>query len=96
MAIYTYKCRACEATVDLSFSIPEFLELSNIGHFDKMHCSCCSKNEKFIRIFGDTSSKINKDKETLLMDIKEDARKIVDKINSGDENMIRQVYGEEI
>lgn len=96
MAIYTYKCRKCETTVDLSYSIPEFLKLSSAGHFSDMHCVNCSNNEKFIRIFGDTSSKIIKDKETLLMDIKEDARKMVDKIKSGDENMIRQVYGEEV
>ena len=96
MAIYTYKCRACKATTDLSLSIHEFLELSRIDHFDEMYCNNCLNNEKFIRIFGETSSKISKDKETLLMDIKEDARKIVNKINAGDENMIRQVYGEDI
>lgn len=95
MAIYTYKCRACNSTVDLSFSISEFLELCNLNHFETMECSKCSNNTKFTRVFGDTSSKINKDKETLMMEIKEDARKISEKVRAGNENMIRQVYGEE-
>ncbi len=96
MATYTYKCSSCRTTVDLSYSVKEFLELSQNGHFDDMNCKFCLKNVKFTRIFGDTCSKISKDKETLLMDIKEDARKIVNKVKSGDQKMIRQVYGEEL
>ena len=96
MAIYTYKCNSCNMTIDLSLSISEFLSLSDSEHFDNMKCSSCLNNVKFTRIFGNTSSKISKDKETLLMEIKDEARRITEKVNSGDRNMIRQVYGEEI
>ena len=95
MAIYTYKCRTCKTVTSLSFSIPKFLKLSVSGHFDDMYCANCSDNTKFIRIFGATSSKITKDRETLMMEIKEEARKIVDEVRSGNTNTIRQVYGEE-
>jgi hypothetical protein len=95
MAIYTYKCRACKIATNLSFPIPKFLKLSNAGHFDDMYCPNCSDNTKFIRIFGATSSKITKDKETLMMEIKEEARKISDEVRAGNTNAIRQVYGEE-
>ena len=56
----------------MSFSIPKFLKLSVSGHFDDMYCTNCSDNTKFTRIFGATSSKITKDRETLMMEIKED------------------------
>tara|TARA_B100001029_G_C14877403_1_gene348021 strand:- start:178 stop:432 length:255 start_codon:yes stop_codon:yes gene_type:complete len=81
---------------NLSFSISKFLELSDSGHFDNMYCSNCSDNAKFTRIFGETSSKITKDKERVMAEIKEDVRKIADEVRAGNENMIRQVYGEDI
>ena len=96
MAIYTYKCRTCNTATNLSFSIPRFLRLSVSGHFDDMHCTSCSDNTKFIRIFGATSSKITKDKETLMMEIKEESRKIADEVRAGNTNTIRQIYGEEV
>ena len=95
MATYAYKCRTCKIVMKLSFSIIEFLKLSDSGHFDDMYCTNCSDNTKFTRIFGSTSSKITKDKEALMMEIKEESRKISDKVRSGDINTIRQVYGEE-
>jgi hypothetical protein len=95
MAIYTYKCRVCKIVTNLSFSIPKFLKLSDSGHFEAMYCTNCSDNTKFTRIFGATSSKIIKDKEALMMEIKEEARKISDEVRAGNTNTIRQVYGEE-
>jgi hypothetical protein len=95
MAVYNYKCRACKLVTNLSFSIAKFLRLSDSGHFEDMYCTNCSDNTKFTRIFGVTSSKITKDKETLMMEIREEARKISDEVRAGDQNTIRQVYGEE-
>ena len=96
MATYTYKCNKCETSKNLSFSVKEFLRLSQSNELDKMYCEVCLNNENFIRIFGETCSKISKDKERMLMDIKEDAKKIVNKVKTGDQKMIRQVYGEEV
>ena len=95
MATYTYKCQKCDTGTSLSMAIEEFLKLSENNYFENMYCDVCSNNQNFIRIFGNTCSKISKDKETLMMDIKEDARKIVNKVKNGDQNMIRQVYGED-
>lgn len=95
MAIYTYKCRTCKTVTNLSFSIPKFLKLSVSGHFDDMYCANCSDNTKFMRIFGATSSKITKDREALMMEIKEESRKIADEVRAGNTNTIRQIYGEE-
>jgi len=80
---------------NVSFSIPKFLKLSSSGHFDDMYCDNCSDNAKFIRIFGTTSSKITKDKETLMKEIKEEARKISNEVRAGNNKTIRQVYGED-
>jgi hypothetical protein len=95
MAIYTYKCRTCSTVENMSFSIPRFLKLSVSGHFDDMYCTNCSVNTKFIRIFGATSSKITKDREALMMEIKEESRKIANEVRAGNTNTIRQIYGEE-
>tara|TARA_A200000159_G_scaffold164928_2_gene197524 strand:- start:2589 stop:2879 length:291 start_codon:yes stop_codon:yes gene_type:complete len=96
MAAYTYKCRSCESTTNLSFSIKEFLELSSSDYFNNMYCNNCKGNRKFLRIFGETSSKITKDKETLMLEIKEDAKKIVSEVKKGNTEMIRQIYGEDV
>lgn len=96
MAAYTYKCRTCESTMKLSFSIKEFLKLSSSDYFDNVYCNNCKDNRKFMRIFGETSSKIIKDKETLMLEIKEDAKKIVNEVKKGNTEMIRQIYGEEV
>jgi hypothetical protein len=95
MAIYTYKCRTCETVINLSLSIQEFLKLSGSEHFNERFCEKCSNNTKFTRIFGATSGKINKDKETIMMEIKEEARKISNEVRAGNINTIRQVYGED-
>jgi hypothetical protein len=94
MATYTYECRTCKVMRNLSFSIPKFLTLSDSGHFDDMYCTDCSNNTKFTRIFGDTSSKITKDKETMMIEIKEESRRISNEVRAGNEKTIRQVYGE--
>tara|TARA_B100000700_G_scaffold328803_1_gene447887 strand:- start:254 stop:544 length:291 start_codon:yes stop_codon:yes gene_type:complete len=96
MANYTYKCRTCEAVVNLSISIAKFQELSDSSYFESMFCDKCSDNAKFMRIFGKTSSKITKDKETLMAEIKEDARKMSDEVRAGNKETIRQIYGEDI
>lgn len=94
MANYTYKCGGCNEVANLSYKVSEYASLVCSGHFDFMWCNKCLSNQKFMRIFGETSSRITKDKETLMLDIKEEARKISEKVKLGDQKLIREIYGE--
>lgn len=95
MATYHYKCETCKSIKILSLPVSEHAVLASSGDLKFMHCEKCSDKRNFVRIFGSISSTIIKDKETLLSDIKEEARKITEKVKSGDQGMIRQIYGEE-
>jgi len=96
MANYTYKCGYCEEEETMATSVTNFLKLVSENFFEEKKCKQCNKTVKFIRVFEPASSKITKDKETLMLEIQADARSIVEKVNAGDINMIRQVYGEEL
>ena len=94
MANYTYKCDGCKKVSSLSYNVSEYASLVELNHFDDMWCDKCCNNQKFIRVFGDISSKISKDKDTLMLEIKEEARKISEKVKLGDQKLIREIYGE--
>ena len=96
MAVYNFKCEECGARVSLSCSVSKFQQLKQEDFFKNMDCDKCLNKQKFLRVFGNTSSKISKDQQRMLEEIREEARKITEKVKSGDQNMIRQVYGEEV
>jgi hypothetical protein len=95
MARYNFKCSNCGSTEILVISIPDFLSLKTKDEFDHRKCDECDAVSKFVRIFSSTSSKISRGKDEILVQTKEEARKIVEKIKSGDMRAIRDVYGEE-
>lgn len=94
MAKYRYSCTNCSEEVEYSFSIALYLELKNSGHFNKIECNKCNNICKFTQTFGTLSSKIKRDKETIISEIKEEAKKIANKVRSGDSRTIRNIYGE--
>jgi hypothetical protein len=74
--------------------ILEYLTLSSESSLLYKECKKCNTVCEFIRIFNPSSSKISKGKEEIMAEVKEDARKIVNKIKLGDTRAISDVYGE--
>jgi hypothetical protein len=75
-------------------SITNYLSLDNKDVLLGYDCKKCNTVSKFVRIFNPSSSRISKGKEEILNEAKEEARKIVNKIKSGDTKAILDVYGE--
>lgn len=94
MAKYKYSCTNCSAEVEYSLSIALYLELKNSDHFKQIECNNCGIICEFKQVFGTLSSKIKKDKQTIVSEIKDEARKIANKVRSGDSRTIRNIYGE--
>lgn len=95
MAKYKYSCNGCLSEVSFNFAIQEYLDLKKTDYFESIKCSNCNNICEFTQIFGTLSSKILKDKEAILGEIKEEAKKIADKVRSGDSRAIRNIYGED-
>ena len=94
MAKYNFQCSNCNSTLMLSISVSEFLSLKAKKDFNIRKCKECDTETKFVRIFNSTSSKISRSKDEILARTKEEARKIVEKVKSGDTRAIKDVYGE--
>lgn len=94
MAKYKYSCTNCSTEVEYSLSIALYLELKNSDHFKQIKCDDCGKVCEFKQVFGILSSKIKKDKETIMSEVRDEARKIANKVRSGDSRTIRNIYGE--
>lgn len=95
MARYRYSCSNCSEEVEYSFSIALYLELKSSDHFKKIECKKCNSVCEFTQTFGALSSKIKKDRETMVSEIKEEAKKFANKVRSGDSKAIRNIYGED-
>ena len=95
MARYKYSCSNCLDEVEFNFTIQKYLELKKSDHFKKIKCNKCDNVCEFTQTFGILSSKIKKDKETIVAEVKEEARKFADKVRAGDSRAIRNIYGEE-
>ena len=96
MAKYNFKCEKCNTADAITMSISDYLSLDNKDVLYDKKCRKCDAVSKFIRIFNPSSSKISKGKEEILKEVKEDARKIVNKIKLGDTRAISDVYGENL
>ena len=94
MAKYNYKCSKCDSTELYVLSVANFLAFKSNNYFDNKKCENCGNITEFIRIFDATSSKISKGKEQILAEVKEDARKIVEKVKSGNTKAILDIYGD--
>jgi hypothetical protein len=93
MARYDFECERCDLKHTIVISVIAYKELKDSNN--NPICKKCGKSDKMNRIFSPTSSKIWRGKEELMSTIKEDARKIVNKIKSGDQTAIREIYGED-
>ncbi|MAG28028.1 hypothetical protein CMI47_21080 [Candidatus Pacearchaeota archaeon] len=96
MAKYNFKCSECDSCETFVMTVASFLSVKSEDSFDNKKCNNCGNTVQFVRIFSPTSSKISKSKEQILTEAKDEAKKIVEKIKSGDTKTILDVYGEEI
>jgi hypothetical protein len=75
--------------VDRSLSVPQFLKTKK----NKIACEHCEDgvlSHKIVNI----SSMIEKSKDQMIIESKEEIRKTVDKIRAGDSKTINDVYGD--
>ncbi len=94
MANYNLKCKDCNEEEIVSLPVSEFLNLKDSRSFYLKKCKKCNAETQFVRNFKPASSKISKDRQELMSLAKEEARKIVEKVNMGDTKTILDVYGE--
>jgi len=92
MPIYNLECIKCKEINTLNCSISEF-QSSNKNNFKTLNCKNCGTNN-FNRIFKEISSKISRSSFEIVEKAREEARNIVEKVKSGDQHAIRDVYGE--
>jgi|15BtaG_2_1085339.scaffolds.fasta_scaffold00189_9 hypothetical protein len=95
MAIYNLECKNCSSVDILNISIKKYIESCQKDGLNQRHCKACNKLSEFTRIFSASSSKIERDKEEMMRQVKEESRKIVQSIKSGNAKAIRNIYGEE-
>ena len=91
MAKYTYICLNKECLLENIFEISVNNFLKN--NFKSNCKSCNSETERVLHGF---QSRFSRTHEEELVSIKEEARIIADKIKSGDQSLIRNIYGEEL
>lgn len=93
MPAYSYLCEDCGGITSFSLSINDFKKISSSNE-NKLLCSFCS-SKKLKRIIKPVSNKVEKRKDEIVQEAKREARAIINKIKSGDQSAIRDVFGEE-
>ena len=89
MPQYNFACNNCKNLETMTMSISEFLSYKN----KKVECKECKKGI-LTRQINTVSSKIDRSAEELVQQSKDEIRRTVDKIKSGDERTIRDIYGD--
>jgi ribosomal protein L37AE/L43A len=92
MPIYNIKCQECELNHSFSCSIKEFIEIKK-NKFNIYSCKKCG-NKDFSRVYSTVSSKVSRSSQEIVEKVRDEARLIVEKVKSGDQSAIRDVYGE--
>lgn len=88
MPSYTFQCESC-GFIDLKImSISSYARIKN----EKIKCSECNNGVLFQQL-APINSVVERKGEDAIQQIKEDAQKIVEKVKSGDEAAILDVYG---
>ena len=93
MPQYTYICKSCKTSREFSFPASEFVELSKSNYFNDLSCNKCgdiSLSRKISAPFG----KVERKRDEILKNAKEEARVITNKIREGDQGAIRDIFGE--
>ena len=86
MPNYTFKCIECNNIFEKFMTIKDLNEV-------RLPCESCG-SQNISRLFKPPSSKIRRSKEEIIEAAKDEARQIAEKINSGDQSAIRDIYGD--
>jgi hypothetical protein len=89
MPRYTFNCSTCDYDEVRVMSISEFLSKKK----ETKNCPKCSAGVLFQKL-GRIRNKVDKDSSEIIAEIREDVKKTVQKIKSGDERTIRNIYGD--
>lgn len=89
MPRYSFKCDKCSVEKDVFTSVSNFIKMKA----EAAECSECESGLMIHRIKV-IRSNIEKSKEQIVMETKEEVRKTVDKIRNGDRRTIEDIYGD--
>lgn len=89
MPIYNYKCSVCLSDEKFEMNVAKFLSFKKEVHA----CNLCGQ-ELLLQVAA-SFSKIHKDKEAFMEEVSEYARNQIDRMNHGDEKVLRDICGEE-
>jgi len=92
MPTYTFLCSNCFFEKNITISVKEYLE-KYANNIMLAKCDNCL-NLEFKRTYSQVSAKVCRSSNEIAEIAKEDAKKIVEKVNSGDLKTILDVYGE--
>ncbi len=93
MPNYNFICQNCQEQKTLNLSINDFIKLKK--EILQKKCENCLIGVISIQI-GQIIHTIDKSKEQIVLEVKEEVRKTVEKIESGDIKTIMDIYGEEL
>ena len=85
MPKYSFKCKDCDS---------EFSTIINYSEIKNTSCEKCG-SKRLTRIFGFVGQKIQRSSSEIMSNIKEEAKIIADKVRSGDQNAIGEIYGDQ-
>ncbi len=91
MPKYNFQCDKCEYVTSEVMTISEYLKKKE----ETSECPDCEAGVLF-QVLNPVRSKIERRKEELIPQIEEEARKLVEKVKSGDEKAIADVYGDRL
>ena len=91
MPKYKFHCKDCMYEHNMDTSIQGFIEAKKTA----VDTTSCSKGCVYgdIISFSNLSCKVSRDKEYIEREISEDARRIAEKVRSGDLTTIENIYG---
>jgi len=93
MPAYNLSCTSCGSEENIFLSINEFLKIRDSPN----PCEKCNKG-LMKKTFNNSNvmSNISRSAEEIVVEVREEARILADKIRSGDMNLAANIYGDEV
>jgi putative FmdB family regulatory protein len=91
MPSYTFTCQSCQHEEVQHLSISDYLKNKD----EKKQCPECEGgvlSQKLRRV----RSRVDRNSDEIIQDIKEEVRKTVDKVHAGDQKTIENIYGDKV